>query len=826
MSTLLTLISLVCAAAGKLHLQQKFSIPDGEIFGHSVSLSETFAVVGADDDSTFSSYNGAAYIYHHDQLRDTWNQTQKIFSSNPTESGSFGYSVAIFENNIIVGESGSNKAHIYKLNETNNNNTFYHLTTLTSLSSDSEKFGQSVDITDGYAIVGDCWYDDFCGISYIFIQNINEETGTETWVKHQTLTPSGCTQRDFFAGSVSISYNYAIVGAIENHYSGDLEAGGSAYIYELNQNTMQFEQVSKITFFFASDVSSSDWFGFAVSIDFVSGFAIIGSNYVGDDNAGASYIFQRDNITGNWNEMEKLTPTRSDTRYFGSSVFIHHKMCIVCGYGSDDGTQDANVYELSTDSNSNTWELIADERFAGGIDYYFQQTVSIFNDFAIIAGAENSTVYFFGGLEPSLAPTIAPTVAPIISPTNSPAQPPTISPSLAPTTVPTLSPSLPPTTVPTKAPSVTTLHPSEFPTHVPSSEPTPPSSLPSRNPTHLPTKTSQPSLQPSFQPSFKSTITTSLAIISDTPTLGKLGNNNNGDDLSIILNVVLCVCAILLCVCVICVYMYHKNGKRININININKKIFEFGSSDIDGETIGVNNNSNNDWKKEAIVVAESEIVTPRSYEDDLDIAEKHLELLVQGSNKNKDDYDKALNMAMQVDKGSTAKYSTNSNVDGEREDVKININGNVNGEGDINDGLSEQRNSVNVQFEGEIRTGVNAVDIDRALGFDIGGDHDNKDGNVKGNPNGNDGANIAQAGQVGQVAVQPGAIDDVVIANGGGGADDDNKHDDKIEVVSQYVMANVNFDKMNINQVVEDGQAIEHAVMEDILGHIQTEKD
>ena len=63
---------------------------------------------------------------------------------------------------------------------------------------------------------------------------------------------------------------------------------------------------------------------------------------------------------------------------------------------------------------------------------------------------------------------------------------------------------------------------------------------------------------------------------------------------------------------------------------------------------------------------------------------------------------------------------------------------------------------------------------------------------------------------------------------------ENDNKHNDKnddndrIELVSQYVMANVNMNvgKIDINQVVEDGQAIEDVVMDDILGHMQTEKD
>ena len=115
------------------------------------------------------------------------------------------------------------------------------------------------------------------------------------------------------------------------HDVNGVSNAGSAYIFELNQNTMEWEQVSEIT---SSDGSSGDFFGTSVSIDFVSGFAIIGAMHVGDDT-GASYIFQRDNYntTEKWNQMEKLIPAHNDTRYFGHCVFIYNKNCIVSAYG-------------------------------------------------------------------------------------------------------------------------------------------------------------------------------------------------------------------------------------------------------------------------------------------------------------------------------------------------------------------------------------------------------------------------------------------------------------------------------------------------------------
>ena len=285
MFALFVFVALVCTTTAKWHLSQKLSTSDGGQFGRSVSISDTFAVVGAPGDD-------AVYVYEYKSSRDEWNQSQKIFSINPTEAGAFGISVSIFDNRVIIGDTGKNKAYIYKLNETNNNNTFYQIATLTASAGGSEIFGQSAHLTDGYAIVGDRWYNSPAGISYIFIQNISKN-GEERWIEQQSLEPSDLADDDEFGRSVSISYKYAIVGSRYDDDNGD--ESGSAYIFELNENTMIWEQVTKIT---ASDGLSDDQFGFSVSIDFVSGLAIIGARKAGEPYDGASYIFQRNETSG------------------------------------------------------------------------------------------------------------------------------------------------------------------------------------------------------------------------------------------------------------------------------------------------------------------------------------------------------------------------------------------------------------------------------------------------------------------------------------------------------------------------------------------------
>ena len=86
-------------------------------------------------------------------------------------------------------------------------------------------------------------------------------------------------QQDQFGMSVSISGNYAIVGAFGNDDDGS--NSGSAYIF----NILSGNQLNK---FRPSDAGSGDNFGYSVSIS--GNYAIVGSP---NDNLlkGAAYIF-------------------------------------------------------------------------------------------------------------------------------------------------------------------------------------------------------------------------------------------------------------------------------------------------------------------------------------------------------------------------------------------------------------------------------------------------------------------------------------------------------------------------------------------------------
>ena len=110
------------------------------------------------------------------------------------------------------------------------------------LVSDCVYFGVSVSISADFAIVGAPYDDDLSGSAYIFKWN-----GTN-WVEQQKLIASEGAANSYFGCSVSISGDYAIVGADGN------DAGtGSAYIFK-RDGTSWVEQ-QKLT---ASDAAAED----------------------------------------------------------------------------------------------------------------------------------------------------------------------------------------------------------------------------------------------------------------------------------------------------------------------------------------------------------------------------------------------------------------------------------------------------------------------------------------------------------------------------------------------------------------------------------------
>jgi hypothetical protein len=255
---------------------------------------------------------------------------------------------------------------------------------------DDDVFGCCVSIDGDYAIVG-APHDDNngenSGSAYILKNN-----GT-SWIEEQKLTASDGAGEDLFGYYVSISGDYAIVGAPYDDDKGEMS--GSAYIFKNTGSSWIEEQK-----FTASDGAESDLFGF-VSIN--GEYAIIGAPYDDDmgSNTGSVYIYKNDGSS--WIEDQKLTTTDSDIFFgFGVTASINEKYAIIgAPYADDLGYNSGAVYIFK--NNGGSWtedqKLTASD---GDADNWFGRCVSMDEDYIAIGapkdddnGENSGSVYIF-----------------------------------------------------------------------------------------------------------------------------------------------------------------------------------------------------------------------------------------------------------------------------------------------------------------------------------------------------------------------------------------------------------------------------------------------
>jgi hypothetical protein len=226
--------------------KQKLLASDGDTtdsFGYSVSISGDYIIIGAPRNS---ETKGAVYVFRNDGA--SWIEEQKLIASDGVASDYFGNSVSISGENILSSSFGS--AYVFRREGT------IWIEKQKIMASDSDTtdgFGFSASIAGNYIIIGAPGDDDSTGSAYIF-----REEGTN-WVEEQKLKASNDTSRAFFGWSVSVSGDYAIVGSPLDDAN---EAwSGSAYIFK-RESTNWIETQKLI----ASDGTGLDLFGWSVSI--------------------------------------------------------------------------------------------------------------------------------------------------------------------------------------------------------------------------------------------------------------------------------------------------------------------------------------------------------------------------------------------------------------------------------------------------------------------------------------------------------------------------------------------------------------------------------
>jgi hypothetical protein len=321
-------------------------------FGLSVSISGDYAIVGAYlADVGAHQDQGAAYIYQ--RAGGIWTQQAKLFAADGAANDHFGLSVSLAGDYAIVGADnkiiGSKQGAAYIFFR--NGNTWLQQVELTASDGESEdRFGCRVSISGDYALVGANYKsigaNFYQGGAYIFYRSGG------TWTQHAVLTSSDGVGGSLFGSSVSILGDYAVVGALNALDDLQINYVGATYVFKLS-STLWME-VAKLT---ASDGAQNDNFGGSVSI--FGDYIIVGApnaDVDGKEDQGAAYIFYR--MSGNnWVEQAKLT--NSDGKafdYFAPSVSISGDYAIVGAAGNDIGSNTNQGAAYLFKRNGTSWE--------------------------------------------------------------------------------------------------------------------------------------------------------------------------------------------------------------------------------------------------------------------------------------------------------------------------------------------------------------------------------------------------------------------------------------------------------------------------------------
>jgi hypothetical protein len=315
----------------------------GDVFGISVDISGNYAVVGAVEKN---GARGAAYVYEQNES-GVWVQVAKLEAPIQQSSDRFGQSVAIFGNNIVVGAYHEDENE-NDLETMQNAGSAYIFTRGSSgwaltqkiVASDrdpNDYFGYSVGIWEDNIIVG-AYHRDTDELSeYGGAYAFHFEEGE--WVETKIMEAVTPYLGDRFGWSVDVYDNYYIVGAPYHDYDDNEENqhnnAGAAYIFDASNGWAQDKVVE-------SGRDDQDNFGEDVAI--FSDRAVVGAPFQDYDtdggafltNAGASFVFDKDE-GGSWNQSQKLiTNDRFTADKFGHSVAIDNSN-IIGGASEDNG---------------------------------------------------------------------------------------------------------------------------------------------------------------------------------------------------------------------------------------------------------------------------------------------------------------------------------------------------------------------------------------------------------------------------------------------------------------------------------------------------------
>lgn len=333
-----------------------------DIFGGDVSIHNEFAVVGAPQEGSITTFNGAAYIFDKDHGGiDNWGQIKKILGPSPSNSDHTGSQVAIEDNYVFVGSSGDDpegSIFIYEKDEGGSKN-FGLVQTLNASSIDSKSvFDSELAIAFPYILVGsdnDREKGSNAGAGYMFEFDVTQNQ----WNQRQKIIREDGAAFDLFASSISLQKDILVVGSPMSE-APFVQDAGAVYVFEKNSQGL-FDSSIKLVL---ANPDTDEEFGASVDVcDDVIAVGTPKSDAFGTDS-GVVYIFKRDQTNpANWLQLMRInSSTRSAGDNFGYSVSLQENLLLVGAVNEDThGTNSGSafIFQLNLTSSNPSWQELA-----------------------------------------------------------------------------------------------------------------------------------------------------------------------------------------------------------------------------------------------------------------------------------------------------------------------------------------------------------------------------------------------------------------------------------------------------------------------------------
>lgn len=362
------------------------NVANADQFGISVAITNTgdaFVGANAEDedasDGDFKDGAGSAYFYRWDGTN--WNMKQKIVASDREQFESFGSSLAVSGNFLVIGAQaedvstiGDNfgAAYVYQFNSSTEQwDEFTKLTAPTADRSTSDAFGVSVAIDGDWIVVGANFDDekddtgtdgsplDNAGAAYVF-----KYDGT-SWNYTKKLVAGVRAAADNFGVRVSISGENILISAQaedeDENEDNTINNAGSAYIFHLTDGD-NWVRAKKIT---SSTRETNALFGSQVAID--GDYLIVGArrkDISSSTDAGEVYFYKNGTtfnpgLAFNGSDSYIVLPTVNEFKFDVTTAFTIEAWVKFSG-----GTLADGQYQSIVTKGNEAWRL----RFKGTAD--------------------------------------------------------------------------------------------------------------------------------------------------------------------------------------------------------------------------------------------------------------------------------------------------------------------------------------------------------------------------------------------------------------------------------------------------------------------------